>query len=121
MNLRIAVAVALLVVLVTPDTGHAAGERAPRSAVERVVRRSQARTETVARRLTNGSRLSGLVVQLGESTFELLEEPSMTSHYISYQQVASASSKKRIWITAVASATAAIVVWWLYRNCFFRC
>jgi hypothetical protein len=45
----------------------------------------------------------------------------MTSHYISYQQVASASSKKRIWITAVASATAAIVVWWLYRNCFFRC
>jgi hypothetical protein len=66
-------------------------------------------------------RRSGVVGQLDQVGFVLMEQPTMTSHYIFYQQVSSASREKRIWIATAAVATAVVVWWWLYKNCFFRC
>jgi len=118
---KMVAALVMTSVLSGSTTSTQAAARTQRSDVERLVQRSHDRAETITLRTTDGMRRSGVVGQLDQVGFELLERGTMTSHYIFYQQVSSTSMGKRIWIASAVVATTAVVWWWLYRNCFFRC
>jgi hypothetical protein len=68
--------------------------------------------------LRDGTRLTGKVEQLDGATFTVMDSQGR-SHTVGYTQVASVSTATKVGV-AVA-AIAAIVLFILWQNCFYRC
>jgi hypothetical protein len=117
---RLMAAVVIVAVLIQPTYGLQAERLRPDARARAITRIALAdgRGESIQVVLTDGRRLTGIVRDRDADGCELVV--SGAPRYVPYAQVASASATRNAWIT-VGVVSASLVVWWLARNCFFRC